>query len=351
MEYYVYAYLDPSSPYYNPIFPEINSLPFYIGKGKNDRLNYHWKSILAEKDLKNIQLNLKLKSMKEKNISPIIIKIKDNLTSESANLLEKEIISLLGRRYYDRGILLNVAEGGEGGITWIGENPFKGKTLEELYGIERSNEMKKSVSRYASSRIGELNPMFGIRRENHPLYREKSPRYKIKHTEETRNKISERTKLQWKSMTPEDIESLNNKIKESKSKWSEEYKEEIARKISESNKNMEFTDSHKEKLSKTNHRKINKGNSELRLNQSTKEKISFSLKGRIFSDEHKMNLKKFNIEYDELEKMVRKNGIKSKKEYREWVIKNNIDAPLNPSFKSFKEKWKGWRYFLGKIKN
>ena len=209
--------------------------------------------------------------------------------------------------------------------------------------------MKRILSEKASGRRGWLNPMFGIRREDHPLYGEKSPRHGVSHTEESRNKISEKVKLKWKNMTPDDIDSLNNKIKETKSKWSEGYKENVSRKISEANKNREFTDSHKEKLSKTNHRKNNKGDSKLKLNKITKEKISSSLKGRIFSDRHKMNLKKFNIEYDELQKMVREEGIKSKKEYREWVIKNNINAPLNPSIKTFKEKWKGWRYFLGKI--
>lgn len=348
MEYYVYAYLDPSFSYYNPIFPEINNIPFYIGKGKNDRLNYHWKSILSGKDLKNIQLNLKLKSMRERNISPIIIKIKENLTSEDANLLEKEIISVFGRRYYDKGILLNVAEGGEGGVTWLGENPFKGKKLEDLYGEEKAKNMKEALSEAASKRKGELNPMFGIRGENHPLYQEKSPRYKVNHTMEAKRKISEKTKKNWENMSQEDIDSLNNKIKEKKSKWSEEYKLEIGRKISESNKNRDFTDSHRKKLSENNYKKNNIGNDSLKLKEETIKKISSSLKGRKFSEDHKKNLKKFNIEYELLRDMVKEKGIKSKREYRKWIINNFIDAPLNPSYKTFKEKWKGWRHFLNK---
>ena len=349
MEYYVYVYLDPSISYENKDFPEIKNMPIYIGRGKNDRLNQHWKSILSGRKLDNAQFYLKLKKMKDSGISPIIILLHDNLTLDNANFLEKRAISLIGRRYYDEGgVLLNVAEGGEGGITWIGENTFKGKTLEELYGLEKSREMKKTLSESASKRTRELNPMFGIRDEKHPLFGEKSPRYNVKHKEETRKEISDKIKKFWKNMSPEDIDTLNNKIKESKSKWTDEYITEIKRKISEANKNRDFSDSHRENLSLKNHRKLNSGSSILKLKETTKEKISSSLRGREFSAEHKKNLRKFNVEYEDLKKIVIEKGIKSKREYREWVTVNNIDAPLNPNFKSFGKKWEGWKSFLDK---
>ena len=143
MEYYIYVYLDPLIPYENADFPEIKNMPIYIGRGKNDRLNHHWKFVESGRKLRNVQFYLKLRKMKNSGVSPIIIILLDNLTLEDANFLEKRAISLIGRRCCDEGgILLNVTEGGDGGITWIGENPFKGKSLEELYGLEKSKEMK-----------------------------------------------------------------------------------------------------------------------------------------------------------------------------------------------------------------
>jgi hypothetical protein len=349
MEYYIYAYLDPSIPYENKDFPEIKNVPIYIGRGKNDRLNHHWKSVTSGRKLSNIQFYLKLKKMKNSGISPIITILQDNLTLEDANFLEKRAISLIGRRCCDGGgILLNVTEGGDGGITWIGENPFKGKSLEELYGLEKSQEMKRTLSESTSKRTGELNPMFGIKGEEHPLFGERSPRYGVRHNEETREKISDKVKEFWKNMSQSDIDSLNDKIKASKSKWTDEYIVEIKRKISEANKDRIFSDTHIENLSAKNYRKLNKGTSIVKLKETSKEKISASLRGRSFSDEHKKNLRNFNIEYGELKKMVIENGIRSKREYREWVSMNNIDAPLNPNSKSFGEKWQGWRSFLDK---
>ena len=93
MEYYVYAYLDPSFYYESEFLPCVKNLPIYVGKGKNNRLMYHWKKILSGGNLENIQFNSKLKKMKEDGIDPIIIKIKENLDSDSANQLEKNIIS------------------------------------------------------------------------------------------------------------------------------------------------------------------------------------------------------------------------------------------------------------------
>jgi hypothetical protein len=349
MEYYVYAYLDPSFYYESKFLPVVKNLPIYIGKGKNNRLTYHWKEIISGGNLKNIQFNSKLKKMKEDGIDPIIIKIKENLDSDSANQLEKNIISLLGRKYYDdNGILLNVAKGGDGGITWIGENPFKGKTLEQLYGKEKSDKMKESLSKYASSRIGGLNHMFGIRGEDHPLYGEKSPLYGKERPNNVNNKISNTLKEKWKNMSEEDILNLNSKIAKTKENWTEDLRKEIGKKISDKNRNRKFSEEHREKLSITNYKKNNKGSESLKLKEESKKKISEFFKNRKFSEEHKEKLRKFKISYEDLKCMVIENSIKSKREYQIWIKQNNIDAPLNPSSKSFHEKWKGWTSFLNK---
>jgi len=43
--------------------------------------------------------------------------------------------------------LLNTTDGGDGGITWIGEHHNKGKKLEEIVVEEKATELKTKVNR------------------------------------------------------------------------------------------------------------------------------------------------------------------------------------------------------------
>lgn len=82
--YYVYAYL------------RNNNLPYYIGKGKNDR---------AWKKHKNVKT--------PKNLDKIVI-LEYNLTEIGALALERRMIKWYGRKIDNSGILLNRTEGGDG---------------------------------------------------------------------------------------------------------------------------------------------------------------------------------------------------------------------------------------------
>ena len=84
LEYYVYAYL------------REDGSPYYIGKGKSNRLN-------SKQRISNLP----------KNKSDIVI-IQDKLSEKSALFLEQVYISFYGRKDNETGILRNMTDGGEG---------------------------------------------------------------------------------------------------------------------------------------------------------------------------------------------------------------------------------------------
>ena len=108
--YYNYIYLDPTKP----MEYKIKGLdiilkyePFYVGKGTGKRLNDH-KYGHSGKFMKS-----KLKSLKDKNIIPIILKINDNINEIEAYENEKFLIKSIGRRDLNKGTLVNLTDGGK----------------------------------------------------------------------------------------------------------------------------------------------------------------------------------------------------------------------------------------------
>ena len=109
-EYYTYLYLDPrkSGEFIYDEFT-FNYEPFYVGKGKDDRLKKH----LGCYDNNNLKNN-KIKKIIKGGLSPIIIKVYENLSEKIA--IEKEIylIDKIGRSDKLIGPLTNLTDGGEG---------------------------------------------------------------------------------------------------------------------------------------------------------------------------------------------------------------------------------------------
>jgi hypothetical protein len=350
MEYYVYAYMDPRFEYNDEMNIGLKFEPIYIGKGKKSRLYHHWNTVKKNKNLRNHMFNSRLYEIKNLGLEPIIIKIHNNLADTQAKCIEIDIISSIGKYMNGSGTLLNISDGGDGGITWIGECPFKGKTLEELYGKEKSDFMKMRLSEEASLRIGEKNPMWGRIGDNSPISGINHGLYGKNHSEESRKKISYSVKEWISKLSDKEKSIIIEKIKESKEKWDNNKKENIFKKISDSLSGRKFTESHRINLSSNNYRNKNKGNPELKCSDECKSKISDKLKGRVFSDDHRNKLKKFFISYEDLKKMVQSSNIKSKRMYQDWIKINDIKAPLNPGYKNYAEKWEGWVIFLGKNK-
>lgn len=111
---YVYIYLDPRL---NP------PLPIYVGKGKENRSEFH------KTKANNPILKRKISKINELGLEPIVEIYQDNLTDQEALNLEIELISKFGRIDLKTGTLCNLTEGGEGSSGRIASEETK-KTLE-----------------------------------------------------------------------------------------------------------------------------------------------------------------------------------------------------------------------------
>lgn len=96
-KYYVYMLLDPMNYY----------LPFYIGKGSNNRA---WVHLLESKsNTDNIRKYYKIQKIRKRGNEPSVIIWKDELYENEAYDLERDLIATFGRKNIDRdGILTNI---------------------------------------------------------------------------------------------------------------------------------------------------------------------------------------------------------------------------------------------------
>lgn len=156
--FYIYAHYKADDP---------NGLPFYIGKGKGKRdqskhRNPYWKNISNKHGF-------------------IVKRLAENLSEVEAWDLEKKLIAKYGRLHNNTGCLCNLSEGGEGasGVThsaatkekW--SKAKKGKTWEEIFGIEKADEIREqrklnarkhseaTKKKLSESKKGSKNPMYG----------------------------------------------------------------------------------------------------------------------------------------------------------------------------------------------
>lgn len=108
--FYVYALLDPRKP--GPFYFghwKFSHEPFYIGKGKGNRLNHHEKS-----DNRNNHRSNRIRSIHRDGFEVLKVKKRTGLTERQAHLLEIKLIKTIGRRDTRTGPLANHTDGGEG---------------------------------------------------------------------------------------------------------------------------------------------------------------------------------------------------------------------------------------------
>lgn len=161
-EFFVYIYLNPLKPNKLTYGDFISFLyePFYVGKGKGNR------HLSGLKDKYNPFKKNIIKSIHTQNLTPIVIKIIDNIIEDKAFKIEEHLVNLIGRRDLNEGSLSNLSNGGEG---------VSGRSIDQ----------KKKLSERFS---GENNPMYGkgylIMGDKNPM---KDPKT-IKKTVETKKK-------------------------------------------------------------------------------------------------------------------------------------------------------------------
>lgn len=170
-KYYTYAYL------------REDKTPYYIGKGKENRVYYKRRG--------------EIKPPKDKSR---IIFLKQNLTEEEAFNHEIYMIAVFGRKDLGTGILHNRTDGGEGGS-----------------GAVRSEEWKK---RLGKTRKGENHPLYGTspsektrRKISKSKKGKPSPKGMLgkKHTEETKQKMSESKEVKTFSVISPTGEIIHSK--------------------------------------------------------------------------------------------------------------------------------------------
>lgn len=165
MNYYVYHYLDPTT-----------NMPFYIGKGKGNRLLKHLKE--TKYNTENKKKYAYIQGLRNKGLAPIIEKIAEGLNKDEAYDLEEQLIKKYGRINIDEnGILTNICPNNRPPVN-VGKNhPYYGKkrdietcnklkkriaermlgkTYEEIYGEERAKLIKEKCRN-----VGEKNGFFG----------------------------------------------------------------------------------------------------------------------------------------------------------------------------------------------
>lgn len=137
-DFYVYVYLDPRKPgNYNYIDFKFEFEPFYIGMSKlENRMYDHLKEAKNRNGYNKKKIN-KINKILEHNLTPIIIKVEDNLSKSEASDLESLLISRIGRENLNKGPLTNLTDGGDGTYGYI---PTK-KSKEKWY---------KSINKYYS---------------------------------------------------------------------------------------------------------------------------------------------------------------------------------------------------------
>lgn len=151
-DFYVYVYLDPRKPgqyTYTNIDVSFLYEPFYIGKGIGRQYKRH---IQESKEVTHnlLKHNKIQKIKKETNNNPYILKIKEGLKEDEALILEDKFIKIIGRSNIKQGPLTNLLDNSVGGRSNPSNetriklgNATRGKTYEEIYGIEKAKELKE----------------------------------------------------------------------------------------------------------------------------------------------------------------------------------------------------------------
>jgi len=109
--FYNYIYLDPRKTG-NFNYGEFHFAyePFYVGKGKGNRLYDHLKESMNRTH--NKWKIAKIKKIKKQGLNPIIIKIYNDISEKTALQNEMNLIKIIGRK--NKGPLVNLTDGGEG---------------------------------------------------------------------------------------------------------------------------------------------------------------------------------------------------------------------------------------------
>ena len=203
--YYVYALIDPRT-----------DMPFYIGKGKNNRLTQHLREATT-----GSKKNNRITEIRNAGSEPYALKLLENLAETDAYRFEEDIIATLGREEIDEnGILTNNRLSAWAPVmttdvrraisTWRTGMVFtpehcanlskakSGKTWEEIYGVEGA-ELKRLQN------SAPKGPMDEIRKQNISATK-KGMKAPHEWSNESRKKVSDTLSGVPKNLSPTERE-------------------------------------------------------------------------------------------------------------------------------------------------
>lgn len=192
--YYVYALLDPRKPgYFRYGRWVFHNEPFYIGKGKGNRVDFH----LFECSLKTkSHKNNKLKKILSEGLQPVVTFKKSKLTEKQALKLEVSLIARIGRSNLKTGPLTNLTDGGEGTSGKITTEEAKAKlsaiakARPPEYWLEQRkyrNPVPSEKEKKMWENFGKLH--LGVKQSPEFIAKRVAARKGYKHSEETKQKM------------------------------------------------------------------------------------------------------------------------------------------------------------------
>jgi hypothetical protein len=184
--YYTYAYL------------REDRTPYYIGKGKGNRVYETHRRVKPPKDKSRI------------------IFLKQNLTEEEAFKHEIYMIALFGRKDNGTGILRNLTDGGEG-VSNLG-TPEQRSDRARKGQSSRTPEQRSEVARKLAEGRARMTP------------EQRSERSKKAHSSMTPEQRSDRARKGQSSRTPEQRSEVARKLAEGRARMTPEQRSELVRK-------------------------------------------------------------------------------------------------------------------------
>lgn len=180
--YYVYELID----------PRVN-LPFYVGKGKDDRVYFHLSEKSRAKSDNRRKFN-KIQKIRKEGYEPEIKIVQYFENENDAYNYEEHLIKKYGRiRYDEGGILTNICESSR-------PPKLKGKTYQEIYGDNWEEQIQKRMKTKE-----ERKNYGGVKKHTEETKKKISqkvsgknnPSYGVPCSEERKRKISERAKQRF----------------------------------------------------------------------------------------------------------------------------------------------------------
>lgn len=275
-EFYVYALLDGRKPgkyvYGDYIF---SYEPFYIGKGRGNRVSHHAYLSVCNTGPNRHKTN-KIRKIQSEGYEVVECLVEENKTEKQAFILEIRMIKTIGRSDLKLGTLTNLTDGGEGNTGYVAS--------------------EKTKDKIRMAKIGTVMPYGFV---------EKRAVSMSKRTEEEKRKTTKKKSLSmtkhYEAIEPKRLREIADKI--SASKLGHAVSEETKAKISAALKGRKLTEEHRANMrgrissketrdkmsiaqyghsvSKETRAKISAGRIGIQYSEETRKRMSDSAKKRI----------------------------------------------------------------------